>query len=140
MRFMLGIKVGGTFTDFVAYDREARQLSVGKNASVPGNTGEGILSGLSSFSHRDEVANIWLGTTVAANALLEPKGPTAGYLTTKGFRDVVIRRGNHKYHIKPMVNEQLQQTEMALRRRWRDRACGRYRVQWRRDEIGGGGQ
>ncbi len=49
MRFMLGIDVGGTFTDFVAYDRETREIAVWKHASMPGNPVDGILAGLESF-------------------------------------------------------------------------------------------
>ena len=40
-----------------------------------------------SFPSVSEVANIWLGSTVTANALLEAKGATVGFLTTKGFRE-----------------------------------------------------
>ena len=99
MRFMLGIDVGGTFTDFVAYDRDTREVSVWKHFSVPGNPVEAIFGGLAAFPHRAEIANIRLGTTVATNALLEGKGATVAYVTTAGFRDVpFIQRGNRKFH------------------------------------------
>jgi N-methylhydantoinase A len=99
MRYMLGIDVGGTFTDLVAYDREAGRLEVWKVPSVPGDPVAGILAGLVAFAGRDSVANIRLGTTVATNALLEKKGAVVAYVTTKGFRDVpFIQRGNRKYH------------------------------------------
>ena len=35
MRFMLGVDVGGTFTDFVAYDAERKAIEVWKEPSVP---------------------------------------------------------------------------------------------------------
>jgi N-methylhydantoinase A len=99
MRFMVGIDVGGTFTDFVAYDRETREIDVWKHLSVPANPVDGILGGLASFPHRHAIANIRLGTTVATNALLERKGATVAYVTTRGFRDVpFIQRGNRKFH------------------------------------------
>ncbi|EPR21304.1 MULTISPECIES: hydantoinase/oxoprolinase family protein [Agrobacterium] len=98
-RFMLGIDVGGTFTDFVAYDRENRTIDVWKVRSVPTDPVVGILNGLSEFEHRDEIDYIRLGTTVGTNAVLERKGATVAYVTTKGFRDIpFIQRGNRRYH------------------------------------------
>jgi N-methylhydantoinase A len=99
MRFMVGIDVGGTFTDFVAYDGDTKEIQVWKHMSVPRDPGEGILQGLAQFRHRDEIRNIRLGTTVATNAILERKGAAIGFLTTKGFKDVpFIQRGNRKFH------------------------------------------
>ena len=99
MRFMLGIDVGGTFTDFVAYDRDTSEIEVWKQMSVPGNPVDGIMAGLEGFAHKADIANIRLGTTVATNALLERKGATVAYVTTQGFRDVpFIQRGNRKFH------------------------------------------
>jgi N-methylhydantoinase A len=99
MRFMLGIDVGGTFTDFVAYDRDTSEVAVWKSFSVPGEPVQAILDGLATFAQRAQIANIRLGTTVATNALLERKGATVAYVTTAGFRDVpFIQRGNRKFH------------------------------------------
>ncbi len=99
MRYMLAIDVGGTFTDFVAYDQTARQTLVWKEPSVPGDPVEGILRGLERLADAAEIANIRIGTTVATNALLEHKGAVVAYIATKGFRDVpFIQRGNRKYH------------------------------------------
>jgi N-methylhydantoinase A len=99
MRFMLGIDVGGTFTDFVAYDSETRELDVWKHLSVPQDPVAGIKAGLEGFPHKDAIRNARLGTTVATNAILERKGAVIAYVTTEGFRDVpFIQRGNRKYH------------------------------------------
>ncbi len=99
MRFMLGIDVGGTFTDFAAYDRDTGEIEVWKHLSTPANPVDGILAGLSRFAHKSDIANIRLGTTVATNALLERTGATVAYVTTEGFRDVLfIQRGNRKFH------------------------------------------
>ncbi|MDF2780365.1 MAG: hyuA, partial [Geminicoccaceae bacterium] len=99
MRYMLAIDVGGTFTDFVAYDEQARATLVWKEPSVPSDPMAAILDGLERYPHRGDIANIRLGTTVATNALLERKGAVVAYVTTKGFRDVpFIQRGNRKFH------------------------------------------
>ena len=98
-RFMLGIDVGGTFTDFVSYDQQGRAIEVWKVPSVPGDPVSGVLDGLKDFPHRAALGNLRLGTTVATNAILERKGATIAYITTRGFRDVVfIQRGNRKFH------------------------------------------
>ncbi len=99
MRHLLGIDVGGTFTDFVAYDGAERRIEVWKELSVPTDPVVGILRGLERYPDRAAVENIRLGTTVATNAVLERKGAVVAYVTTKGFRDVpFIQRGNRKAH------------------------------------------
>ena len=99
MRYLLGIDVGGTFTDFVAYDRDTSTIDVWKEMSVPADPVAGILKGLDQRGRNADIANIRLGTTVATNAVLERKGATVAYITTKGFRDVIyVQRGNRKFH------------------------------------------
>jgi N-methylhydantoinase A len=99
MRFMLGVDVGGTFTDFVSYDPVSKAMEVWKEPSVPGDPVAGILDGLADFKDRSRLDNIRLGTTVATNAVLERKGATVAYVTTLGHRDVIfVQRGNRKFH------------------------------------------
>jgi len=99
MRHVVGIDVGGTFTDLVAYDRDTGVIEVWKEPSVPSDPVLGILSALERHRDRSGIANIRIGTTVATNALLERKGAAVAYITTRGFRDVpFIQRGNRKSH------------------------------------------
>ncbi len=99
MGYRLGIDIGGTFTDFVAYDEAGRTLTAWKNLSTPQDPIQGIMTGLRTFGTIDEIAGIRLGTTVATNALLEGKGARVGYVATRGFRDVpFIGQGNRKHH------------------------------------------
>ncbi len=99
MRNVLGIDVGGTFTDFVAYDPRTRQVKVWKELSTPQDPVTGILEGLAQHADVPGIDNLRVGTTVATNALLERKGATVAYVTTRGFRDVpFIQRGNRKAH------------------------------------------
>ena len=99
MRNVLGVDVGGTFTDFVAYDPKSRKFEVWKELSTPGDPVTGIIAGLARHENRQRIANLRIGTTVATNAILERKGAIVAYVTTKGFRDVpFIQRGNRKWH------------------------------------------
>lgn len=97
--YMLGIDVGGTFTDFVAYDKDSQAVSVWKNLSSPGDPTDGILEGLSQLEKISEVDNLRLGTTVATNAILERSGANIAYVTTRGFRDIpFLQRGHREHH------------------------------------------
>jgi len=99
MGYRLGIDIGGTFTDFVAYDESNRALKAWKNLSTPHDPIQGIMTGLRSFGEIDAIGGIRLGTTVATNSLLEGKGARIAYVTTQGFRDVpFIGRGNRRHH------------------------------------------
>src|SRR6185295_8139468 len=99
MRSVLGVDVGGTFTDFVVYDPRTKQVEVWKELSTPGDPVTGILSGLAAYKERGRLENLRVGTTVATNAVLERKGATVAYITTLGHRDVpFIQRGNRKFH------------------------------------------
>jgi N-methylhydantoinase A len=98
-RYLVGVDVGGTFTDFVAYDRQTRALAVWKNLTTPDDPTTGILTGLARFSDGEVVANLRLGTTVATNAILERKGARVAYVATRGFRDIpFLQRGHRKHH------------------------------------------
>ena len=46
MRYLLGVDVGGTFTDFVAYDPSARETRTWKVPTVPSDPVAGILEGI----------------------------------------------------------------------------------------------
>jgi len=57
------------------------------------------MTGLKTFGALDAVSGIRLGTTVATNALLEGKGASVAYVTTRGFKDMpFIGRGNRRHH------------------------------------------
>ncbi|MCZ6772820.1 MAG: hydantoinase/oxoprolinase family protein [Proteobacteria bacterium] len=97
-RFMLGVDVGGTFTDFVAYDADTQKIQVWKNLTTPDDPTTGILDGLSRIEPAS-IANLRLGTTVATNAILERKGARIAYIATRGFRDIpFLQRGNRAHH------------------------------------------
>jgi N-methylhydantoinase A len=86
---VIGVDVGGTFTDLILYDEAAQACSVAKVLSTPGNQARGLLNGIVSLGVAlADVAAIVHGTTVATNALLERKGARLALIATRGFRDV----------------------------------------------------
>ena len=84
----IGVDIGGTFTDFVVYNPETKQVLTFKRLSTPHNPAEAMLAGLEQVPS-PEKREIIHGSTVATNALLEGKGAPTALVTTQGFRDVL---------------------------------------------------
>lgn len=99
MSKIIGIDIGGTFTDFVSYNSATGVFENWKNLTTPAEPIEGVLQGLGSVEDLDRVNKIRLGTTIATNALLTRNGAKVAYVTTTGFRDVpFIQRGDRRSH------------------------------------------
>ena len=87
--FRVGVDVGGTFTDLIAYGAGG-VLHSAKVPSLPGEQWRGVLDALASLGVEPESIRAFVhGTTIATNALLERKGATTGVVTTEGFRDLL---------------------------------------------------
>src|SRR5215212_6291490 len=91
MSVIVGIDVGGTFTDLFWLDAEARTYTTAKVPSRRGDEAQGFLSGLRAIGGAAQ-GSIVHGTTVGTNTLLERRGPKIGVITTRGFRDVLEMR------------------------------------------------
>ena len=90
---VVGVDVGGTFTDLFFYDEATGALGTRKVPSTRGDQSVGFLDGIASGGHPfAALAAIVHGTTVGTNALLERKGARAGLITTAGFADVLEMR------------------------------------------------
>jgi N-methylhydantoinase A len=92
MSTIVGVDVGGTFTDFFHFDETTRKFTVGKTPSNRGDEAVGFLNGLKKFGAPEHLGSIVHGTTVGTNALLERKGARVGLIATAGFRDVLEMR------------------------------------------------
>ena len=84
---VLGVDIGGTFTDFVLFD--GKELKVHKVISTPDNPAEAVFDGIKSFAVTKEHMSIVHGSTVATNTLLERKGAKVALITTSGYEDVI---------------------------------------------------
>ncbi len=90
---ILGVDIGGTFTDIVYFippltADAVGQLIVYKVPSTPENPAQGLLAGMQAINAARECVIVH-GSTVATNALLERKGAYTALITTEGFADVL---------------------------------------------------
>ncbi|MEP7299962.1 MAG: hydantoinase/oxoprolinase family protein [Caldimonas sp.] len=89
-RYLIGIDVGGTFTDVLAYEPSEGQLLSAKVPSLPGAQWRGVLDALTELGLKPQDIRAFVhGTTIATNGLLERKGSKTGLVTTEGFKDVL---------------------------------------------------
>ena len=91
---IIGIEVGGTFTDLVIANADG-SLTVHKLPSTPSDPSVAAAEGLeallkSANSEAQDVSELLHGSTIAANALIQRKGASTVLLTTQGFRDVLF--------------------------------------------------
>ncbi len=121
---LIGIDIGGTFTDFVFFDQARGEITTLKVLSTPTDPSHAVITGLQSFlankADRYQVnipfITITHGSTVATNALLERKGARTALVTTSGFRDVLeIGRQNRPN----LYDLTLKPPEMIIPRSWR---------------------
>ncbi|MDE0794697.1 MAG: hydantoinase/oxoprolinase family protein [Alphaproteobacteria bacterium] len=92
---IVGVDVGGTFTDIFWLDEATGECRVAKVPSTPDDQSRGFIEGVVAGAEESGIpalANVVHGTTVGTNALLERKGAKAGLITTAGFRDILEMR------------------------------------------------
>lgn len=99
MSVLVGVDVGGTFTDVFVLDAAAGRARVAKVPTSRPDQSGGFLDGIGV--HVPDLARIGTvvhGTTAGTNALLERKGAKVGVITTDGFRDVLEMRRRDRRH------------------------------------------
>ncbi|MBX9594930.1 MAG: hydantoinase/oxoprolinase family protein [Roseomonas sp.] len=112
---IVGVDVGGTFTDLFLYDPGTASF---RTAKVPSNRGDeavGFMNGLRALGGPAGFEAIVHGTTVGTNALLERKGAKLGVITTAGFRDVLEMRRRDRRNTWGLWGEFLPITDRDLR-------------------------
>jgi N-methylhydantoinase A len=86
---LLGVDIGGTFTDFVLID-DGGQTRIHKRLTTPDDPSRALLAGVSELGlSPGEAIDVVHGSTIATNALLERKGARTALITTRGFADVL---------------------------------------------------
>jgi len=91
---LIGVDVGGTFTDLVFTDTDTGRTLTHKVPSTPDDPARAVMRGVTELCASagvgiDRLDHLFHGTTVATNAALQHRGARAGMITTRGFRDIV---------------------------------------------------
>ena len=94
MSWMIGVDVGGTFTDFFAFDDTNDRTVLHKVPSTPADPAEAVVAGLRELGARHGIdlaalTRLSHGTTVATNALIQRRGGRVALVVTEGFRDLI---------------------------------------------------
>jgi len=90
----LGVDVGGTFTDLIYVDDDDGTILVHKLPTTPEDPSEGTVQGiqeLTALAGEDASAldQVFHGTTIATNLVIEHNGASVGLITTEGYRDIL---------------------------------------------------
>ena len=101
---VIGVDVGGTFTDVVAVDRSG-SLVITKVASDPEAPENAVVAGIRALATQMGVdlvgllseATIIHGSTLAINTLLTRTGARTGLICTEGFRDITEIRTGYRH-------------------------------------------
>jgi N-methylhydantoinase A len=99
---LLGIDVGGTFTDLALLEVDSQELWTHKLLTTPKDPVEAVLEGaraLVAASGGVLPSRVIHGTTLVTNAIVERKGAVTALLTTRGFRDVLEIRREGRYDL-----------------------------------------
>ena len=121
---LIGVDVGGTFTDLVLTDTLSKLINIHKVASTPEDPSIAVIQGIKEICARNQVeaadiSHVFHGTTVATNAALQYKGAEAGMITTEGFRDI-IHIGRHQRPQHYSIQQDIPwQSKPLIKRRYR---------------------
>ncbi len=119
---VVGVDVGGTFTDLVYCDLDSGEIAIHKVVTTPEDPSQAVIAGVRELSEAAEVALadtdfVFHGTTTATNAVLENKGARAGMITNEGFRDIThIGRHQRVEHYSIMQDLPWQSRPLVQRR------------------------
>src|SRR5271165_7163372 len=121
MAWRIGVDIGGTFTDVVLVDEETGHIGVAKAPTTPRDVTQGVIDGIRQGLTRyrvapSEVALLAHATTIVTNALIEKKGARAGFVATRGFRDVLELRRSSRADLYDLFQDA---PAVLVPRRWR---------------------
>jgi N-methylhydantoinase A len=110
MSWRLGIDIGGTFTDVAMVEETTGRIEIAKVPTTPQDFAQGVLGGVRALLGRTGIAPSAVtmlshATTVVTNALLESKGARTGFISTRGFRDLLELRRSSKADLYDLLQD-----------------------------------
>lgn len=119
---LLGVDVGGTFTDIFYNDTDSKETYIHKTPTTTEDPSIGVLTGIEELAKLynvdiQETDYIFHGTTIGTNAILEFDGAKTGLITTKNYRDIThIGRHQRPENYSIMQDIPWQATPLVKRR------------------------
>ena len=109
-RYVVGVDIGGTFTDLMIVDEATGTFALGKLLTTPDDPSRAVEAVLTqTLAERGiaagEIRQIVHGTTLVTNALIERKGAATALLTTQGFRDSLAIGRENRYELYDLMLE-----------------------------------
>jgi N-methylhydantoinase A len=102
--WIVGLDIGGTFTDVFMLDSETRRTARFKSLSTPDDPARGAIDALHGAMSEGgvrpgDIDVVLHATTLVSNALIERNGARTALVTTEGFRDLLEIAREKKYDI-----------------------------------------
>ena len=121
MAWRIGIDIGGTFTDVALVEETSGRIGIAKVLTTPEDFGRAVMQGISLGLRQQgidasAVCLLAHATTVVTNALLENKGARAGFISTRGFRDLLELRRSSRSDLYDLFQDA---PAVLVPRRWR---------------------
>ncbi len=121
MAWRIGIDIGGTFTDVALVEEDTGRIAIAKLSTTPHDFGQAVIDGVRQGLDANriapaEVSLLAHATTVVTNALLEHKGARAGFIATRGFRDILELRRSSRADLYDLLQDA---PAVLVPRRWR---------------------
>jgi N-methylhydantoinase A len=140
---LLGVDIGGTFTDFTMVDAASGSIRVEKILTTTQAAEHGVLAGIDRLqSGEPELLRrtdaVIHATTLVTNTILERKGSRTGLLTTAGFRDLLEIQREVRYDLYDLfirLPEPIVPRHLRIGVTERVQADGRIRTPINEDEV-----
>ncbi len=100
--YALGIDIGGTFTDIVAYDGLTGRVVKAKELTTPDDPARGVITGIKNLLEDlapEDFNRTVHATTLFTNAIITRQGAKTGMVTTEGFRDAIEIGTERKFEL-----------------------------------------